>query len=106
MVAEQKVSRTLFLPNPERQVFLRLYIAGRAPRSRAALSNLRRICDTYLASRHRLEVVDLAEDPGRAGEDQILAIPTLVKLSPLPVARLIGDLSDTPRVLRGLDVEA
>ena len=82
----------------------RLYVAGQTPRSRAALENLRRICEEYLSGRYRLEVVDLALNPSLARTDRILAIPTLVRNLPTPISRIIGDLSDEAQVLVGLNV--
>lgn len=84
---------------------LRLYVAGQTPNSVAALVNLRRICDTHLAGRYRIEVIDLLEKPQLARGDQILAIPTLVRRLPEPITKIIGDLSDTERVLIGLDLQ-
>ncbi len=84
---------------------LRLYVAGQSPRSLAALENLRRLCDTHLPGRCRIEVVDLLEHPDRARRDQIIAIPTLVRQSPPPLRRLVGDLSDFERVLAGLELQ-
>jgi circadian clock protein KaiB len=81
---------------------LRLYIAGRTPKSIAALDNLHRICEEYLKGKHRIEIVDLLQEPLRARVDQILAIPTLVRMAPPPMGRIIGDLSDAVRVLKGL----
>ncbi len=87
-------------------VTLRLYIAGQTPKSLAALANLKKICDDHLVSKHKiqLEVVDLMEKPEQALTDQILAIPTLIRKLPSPVKRIIGDLSNTERVLVGLDI--
>ncbi|MGB8215395.1 MAG: circadian clock protein KaiB [Anaerolineales bacterium] len=85
---------------------LRLYIAGQTPRSVAALANLKEICEEHLAGRYQLQVVDLLENPQLARGDQILAIPTLVRKLPLPVRRIIGDLSNTERVLVGLDLRS
>jgi len=85
---------------------LRLYIAGKTPRSVAALSNLKEICEEHLAGRYTLQVVDLLENPQLARGDQILAIPTLVRKLPLPIRRIIGDLSNTERVLVGLDLRS
>ena len=82
---------------------LRLYIAGQTPRSLAALANLRKICDDYLPAGCTIEVIDLVEKPQLARGDQILAIPTLVRNIPAPVRKIIGDLSNTERVLVGLD---
>ena len=83
---------------------LRLYVAGQTPKSLAALSNLKRICEEHLGERYRLEVIDLLKDPALAQGDQIVAIPTLVRSLPVPFRRIIGDLSDTQRVLVGLDI--
>ena len=87
-------------------VTLRLYVAGQTPRSLAALANLRKVCDEYLAPRYKieLEIVDLLEKPQLAQADQIFAIPTLVRKLPSPIKRIIGDLSNTERVLIGLDI--
>ena len=83
---------------------LRLYIAGQTPRSMAALANLKRIVDEHLDGRYEVEVIDLLENPQLAKGDQIIAVPTLVKDLPLPVRKIIGDLSNTERVLVGLDL--
>ncbi|MGC1107886.1 MAG: circadian clock protein KaiB [Candidatus Acidiferrales bacterium] len=83
---------------------LRLYVAGQTPKSLTALSNLKRICDDHLKGRYRIEVIDLIKNPQLAQGDQILAIPTLVKQLPVPVRKIIGDLSNTERVLVGLDI--
>ena len=83
---------------------LRLYVAGQTPRSQAALVNLRHLCDEHLNGRFTIEVVDLLDDPKRARVDQTLAIPTLVRKLPVPVRKIIGDLSDTERTLIGLDL--
>jgi circadian clock protein KaiB len=83
---------------------LRLYVAGQTPRSLAAIANLERICEEHLAGRYGIEVIDLLERPQLAAGDQILAIPTLVRALPEPVKRIIGDLSNTERVLVGLDL--
>lgn len=83
---------------------LRLYVAGQTPKSIAAFANLRRICETHLKGRYWIEVIDLQEQPQLARADQILAIPTLVRRLPEPVPKIIGDLSNTERVLVGLDL--
>jgi circadian clock protein KaiB len=85
---------------------LRLYVAGKTRRCEAAEENLRKICDQYLDGRYTIEVVDLLENPTLAQGDQILAVPTLVRKLPMPVRRIIGDLSNTERVLVGLDLRA
>ncbi|HLT91224.1 MAG TPA: circadian clock KaiB family protein [Woeseiaceae bacterium] len=81
-----------------------LYIAGQTPRSVAAVENLENLCRRHMAGRFRIEVIDLVLQPELARTDQIVAIPTLVRKRPLPVRRVIGDLSDTERVLRSLDI--
>ena len=85
---------------------LRLYVAGQTPKSLAAFSNLKQICENHLKGRYGIEVVDLLEQPHLSKGDQILAIPTLVRKLPQPVRKIIGDLSDTERVLIGLDLQA
>ena len=84
---------------------LRLYIAGHSPNARAALDNLKKICETHLEGRYKIEVVDLMENPKLAAGDQILAIPTLVRRLPPPMKKIIGDLSNEERVLVGLDIQ-
>jgi circadian clock protein KaiB len=83
---------------------LRLYVAGQTPKSLAAFSNLKKICESHLSGRYSIEVIDLAQQPQLSKGDQILAIPTLVRKLPVPVRKIIGDLSDTERVLVGLDL--
>jgi circadian clock protein KaiB len=93
------------LPQKDR-VELRLYIAGQTPKSVAALTNLRRICDQYMPEKYELKVIDLLKQPQLARGDQIVAVPTVVKNLPVPIRKLIGDLSNTERVLVGLDLHA
>ena len=81
---------------------LRLYVAGQTPKSVAAFTNLKRMCECHLAGKYRIEIVDLLKNPGLASDDQILAIPTLVRKMPEPVTKIIGDLSNTERLLVGL----
>ena len=83
---------------------LRLYVAGQTPKSIAALANLKRLCETHLAGRYEIEVIDLLKNPRLAAGDQILAVPTLVRKLPTPVKKIIGDLSNEVRVLVGLDL--
>ncbi len=83
---------------------LRLYIAGDSPRSRTALSNLRRLCDERLKGNYRIEVIDLTKRPELAKADQILAVPTLIRKLPEPMKRIIGDLSNADRALVALDM--
>ncbi len=90
---------------PQEKFILRLYIAGQTPRSLTALANLRKICEEHLPGRYELEVVDLIMHPKRARTDQIMAIPTLVRSLPTPIARIIGDLSDSEQVLLGLNIQ-
>ncbi len=93
------------VPMPEDTVMqLRLYVAGQTPRSLAALSNLKRICTEHLEGKYELQVIDLAKNPQLAQGDQILAIPTLVRNLPVPIRKIIGDLSNVDSVLVGLDL--
>ena len=96
-------------PNAEEKAppefwILRLYVAGQTPKSLEAFANLKRICEEHMAGQYEIEVIDLLENPQLAAGDQILAIPTLVRKLPPPVRKIIGDLSNTERVLIGLDV--
>ena len=83
---------------------LRLYVAGQTPKSILAFANLKKICEKHLAGEYTIEVIDLLENPQLAAGDQILAIPTLVRKLPQPIKKIIGDLSNTERVLVGLDL--
>jgi circadian clock protein KaiB len=83
---------------------LRLYVAGQTPKSVLALANLKQICEEHLRGRYEIEVIDLRQDPQLASGDQILAVPTLVRRLPEPIKKIIGDLSNTERVLVGLDL--
>lgn len=87
------------------QYELRLYVAGSTPKSLAAISNLREICEEHIAGRYKVSVIDLIQKPHLARGDQILAVPTLVRGLPVPMKKIIGDLSDTGRVLVGLDIK-
>ena len=92
-------------PKKEQEIFeLRLYVAGQTPKSIAAFNNLKKICEEHLAGKYRIEVVDLLKNPQLAKGDQIFAIPTLVRKLPQPLRKIIGDLSNTERVLVGLDL--
>jgi circadian clock protein KaiB len=84
---------------------LRLYVAGQTPRSVTAFRNLKDICEEYLKGQYHIEVIDLMENPTLARGDQILAVPTLVRKLPQPIRKIIGDLSNTERVLVGLDIQ-
>lgn len=83
---------------------LRLYVAGQTPKSQTAFANLKRICEEHLKGRYAIEVVDLTENPMLAAGDQIIALPTLVRKLPQPIRKIIGDLSNTERVLVGLNL--
>ncbi len=83
---------------------LRLYVAGKSPKAMTALNNLKTICKEQLNGKFTIEVIDLLENPQLGAEDQILALPTLVRKLPVPVRKIIGDLSNTERVLVGLDL--
>ena len=89
---------------PEKAWELRLYVAGQTPKSLAAFANLKKICEEHLAGQYHIEVIDLIKKPQLASGDQILAIPTLVRKLPEPIRKIIGDLSDTERVLVGLNL--
>ena len=83
---------------------LRLYVAGKTPKALTAFTNLKKICEEQLKGKYSIEVIDLLINPHLSVEYQILAIPTLVRKLPVPVRKIIGDLSDTERVLVGLDL--
>ncbi len=83
---------------------LRLFVAGATPRSIQALDRLKRLCEDHLQGRYELEVIDIYQSPSALGADNVIAIPTLVKQLPLPMRSIVGDLSDTEKVLRGLDI--
>jgi circadian clock protein KaiB len=85
---------------------LKLYVAGQTKKSITVFANLKKICDTHLAGKYRIEVIDLLKHPQLAKGDQIIAIPTLVKKLPAPIKKIIGDLADTERVLVGLDIKS
>jgi circadian clock protein KaiB len=83
---------------------LRLYVAGQTPRSIVALDNLKRFCEEHLKGRYRIEVIDLLVNPQLSRDDEIFAVPTLVRKLPEPMRKIIGDLSDTERILVGLQL--
>lgn len=86
------------------QYVLRLYIAGNTPQSARAVANIREICETHLKGRYELEVIDIYQQSALAKGEQIIAVPTLIKYLPLPLKKIIGDLSKTDRVIFGLDL--
>lgn len=83
---------------------LRLYVAGQTPKSLAAFSNLKKLCEEHLPGRYKIEVIDLVKQPQLAQGDQIIALPTLVRKLPEPIKRIVGDLSHTERVIVGMDI--
>ena len=85
---------------------LHLYVAGMTPRSSRAIANIKAICEELLAGRYDLKVFDIYQQPAKAGGEQVIAVPTLIKLQPLPLRRIIGDLSNRESVLAGLDLKA
>ncbi len=89
---------------PKERWTLKLYVAGQTPKSIAAFQNLKRIAEEYLAGQYTIEIIDLLENPQLAEGDQIIAVPTLVRKLPEPMKKIIGDLSNTERVLVGLDI--
>jgi circadian clock protein KaiB len=101
---ENTESITLDKSQDDRVYILRLYVAGQTRKSLAAFANLKKICEEHLKGKYRIEVIDLLEHPQLAKGDQILAIPTLVRQLPPPLKKIIGDLSDTEKVLVGLDL--
>ena len=90
--------------DPAAHYSLRLFVTGTTPRSARAIRNIRAICEDHLQGRYDLEVIDMYQHPERIQPEQIVVIPTLVKEQPLPLRKMIGDLSDTERVLAGLDI--
>jgi circadian clock protein KaiB len=103
--ATQKTPRKSKTENVEERYQLRLYVAGQTPKSITAFENLKRLCEEHLEGKYSIEVVDLLVNPQLARGDQILAIPTLVRKLPTPIKKIIGDLSNTERVLVGLDIK-
>ena len=90
---------------PEQCYNFRLYVAGQTPKSMAAITNLKTVCEKHLPGAYNIEIIDIAKNPERAIEDQIMALPTLVRRLPEPIKRVIGTLSDMEKVLIGLDIE-
>ena len=90
--------------NADEQYVLRLYVTGSTPRSTRAIQNIRALCEEHLQGHYDLQVIDIYQQPGSAGKEQIIAAPTLIKSLPAPLRKLVGDLSDSEKVLAGLDV--
>jgi len=102
---DSDIERPLDPSTPATEMWnLRLYVAGKTPKSLTAFANLKKICEEHLAGQYTIEIVDLLENPQLAHGDQILAIPTLVRKLPTPIKKIIGDLSNTERTLVGLDL--
>jgi circadian clock protein KaiB len=91
-------------PNDGQKYILRLYVSGMTARSTAAIKNIQAICEQHLLGRYELEIIDVYQQPALAKGDQIIAVPTLIKKLPLPLRRFIGDISQTEKVLLGLDL--
>jgi circadian clock protein KaiB len=104
MISAKGRTRATVIPPPPERYVLKLFVTGSTPRSARAIENIRRICEERLQGRYELQVVDLYQQPALAAGEQIIAAPTLVKLLPTPLRRLVGDLSDEKRVLVGLDI--
>jgi circadian clock protein KaiB len=109
--ANSKVRRPNGARRPERRdpdshYDLRLYVAGQTPKSLTAFANLKKLCDVHLSGKYRIEVIDLMSKPQLAREDQVIAIPTLVRRAPQPIKKIIGDLCDPHKTLIGLDLDA
>ena len=101
---EQQTAAEFAIVRTNEHYLLRLYVAGQTPKCIRAFNNLKRICDEYLSGQYHIEMVDLLQNPQLARGDQILAVPTLVRRLPEPIKKIIGDLSNTERVLVGLDL--
>jgi circadian clock protein KaiB len=102
---ESGAPQNIAADNPRKEWQLKLYVAGQTHKSVAALANLKRICEEHLKGQYHIEVIDLLVNPKLARGDQILALPTLVRRLPMPIMKIIGDLSNTERVLVGLDIK-
>jgi circadian clock protein KaiB len=102
--AETTAAKSGLESNEDRQWELRLYVAGQTPKCLAAFANLKKLCEEHMGGHYHIEIIDLLQQPQLAKGDQILAIPTLVRKLPEPVRKIIGDLSNTERVLVGLDL--
>ncbi len=91
---------------PDIEIFsLRLYVAGQTPKSLTAFANLKRLCEEHLPGKYRIEVIDLVKNPHLAQADQIVALPTLVRKLPEPIKRVVGDLSNSEKVIVGMDIQ-
>ena len=104
MTSEENHGKPKTPKTGEKKWMLRLYVAGQTPKALIAFANLKKICEEHLDGNYQIEVIDLMVNPTLAKDDQILALPTLVRKLPEPVKKIIGDLSNTERVLVGLDI--
>lgn len=104
MISQTRPNGQRAQPHEPKQWQLRLYVAGQTPKSLAAFANVKRLCEEYLPGEFEIEVIDLIENPRLARDDQIVAIPTLVRKLPEPIRKIIGDLSDAQRTLVGLQL--
>jgi len=105
MTSDNPETRELDEAREHERYQLRLYVAGQTTRSLLAIQNLKNFCETHLSGQYEIELIDLVQNPRLAASDQILAIPTLVRRLPAPLKRIIGDLSNTEKVLVGLDIQ-
>lgn len=104
VISNRKIKKEKPVSTTDDKWVLRLYVAGQTPKAITAFTNLKKICEEQLNGKYSIEVIDLMISPQLGEEDQILALPTLVRKLPVPVRKIIGDLSDTERVLVGLDL--
>lgn len=102
---QTKKARAKSKSSASEMIELRLYVAGQTPRSMAALTNLKRLCEEQVPGKYKIEVIDLLKKPQLASGDQILAVPTLVRRLPRPIRKIIGDLSNKEKLLIGLDMQ-
>jgi circadian clock protein KaiB len=102
---DELIGSDIDVPEGQQVWCLRLYVAGQSPKSLAAMANLKKLCEKHLAGRYQIETIDLVEHPTLARQDDVLAIPTLVRRLPAPLRKVIGDLSDAGRVLGSLRIE-
>jgi circadian clock protein KaiB len=100
----KKLEKSITENKPPKYV-LKLYITGATPRSIKAITNIRKICEEHLKGRYKLEIIDIFQQPVLAKGEQIIAAPTLIKKVPLPIRKFIGDMSDTERILIGMDLK-
>ena len=104
MVKKSKPSKAPKVETDKEVIHLRLYVAGQTPRSVAAMANLNQVCQERVPGRYKIEVIDLLKKPQLASGDQILAVPTLVRRLPVPIRKIIGDLSNKEKLLVGLNI--